>query len=89
LKLCEQTGRDATGLDDQVFSSSDYDDYDPVNNLKSISRHEDGDKGECFVYDDANQLQSVTYNSFQGSEPPFYTANWYVYGADDVKPARK
>jgi RHS repeat-associated protein len=34
-----------------------------VNNLKSISREEDGNKGELFGYDDANQLSSVSYKA--------------------------
>jgi hypothetical protein len=30
-----------------------------LNNLKSISREEDANKGELFDYDDADQLKSV------------------------------
>ena len=55
---CEQTGHN-----DQLFARSNYNDYDLVNNLKSISREEDGNKGEIFEYDDANQLQSVSYRA--------------------------
>lgn len=56
VTICEQTG-----YNDESFARSNYNDYDLVNNLKSISRHEDGDKGETFIYDDANQLSSVSY----------------------------
>ncbi len=55
---CEQTGHN-----DQLFARSNYNDYDLVNNLKSIVREEDANKGELFGYDDANQLQSVSYKA--------------------------
>jgi RHS repeat-associated protein len=63
VQLCTQRGGSS-----QLIAESNYNDYDPVNNLKSISRLEDGNKGELFVYDDANQqLKSVTY---QADVPP-------------------
>jgi RHS repeat-associated protein len=58
VTICEQTG-----YYDETFARSNYNDYDLVNNLKSISRHEDGDTGELFTYDDANQLSSVSYKA--------------------------
>ena len=56
VQLCSQKKPDGS-----LFAQSNYNDYDLVNNLKSISRQEDGDKGELFEYDDANQLKSVSY----------------------------
>jgi RHS repeat-associated protein len=56
VTLCVQTG-----ANDEAFSRSNYNDYDLVNNLKSITREEDHWKGERFEYDDANQLKSVSY----------------------------
>jgi RHS repeat-associated protein len=50
-----------TGAGDAAFSRSNYNDYDLVNNLKSITREEDSWKGELFEYDDANQLRSASY----------------------------
>jgi hypothetical protein len=64
VQLCTQ--KDAGG---SLFAQSNYNDYDPVNNLKSISRLEDGNKGELFDYDDANQLKSVTYKADVPSHP--------------------
>jgi RHS repeat-associated protein len=56
VTLCVQTG-----AGDAAFSRSNYNDYDLVNNLKSITREEDFWKGERFEYDDANQLRSASY----------------------------
>jgi RHS repeat-associated protein len=56
VTLCVQTG-----AGDAAFSRSNYNDYDLVNNLKSITREEDAWKGERFEYDDANQLRSASY----------------------------
>jgi len=62
VTVCVQTGRDAqTGQDDRFFSITDYNDYDLVNNVKSISRQEDQYRGERFEYDYANQLKNVSY----------------------------
>jgi RHS repeat-associated protein len=56
VTLCVQTGRN-----NEAFSRSNYNDYDLVNNLKSVTREEDNWKGERFEYDDANQLKSASY----------------------------
>jgi RHS repeat-associated protein len=56
VTLCVQTG-----VNNAAFSRSNYNDYDLVNNLKSITREEDQWKGERFEYDDANQLSSASY----------------------------
>lgn len=58
VTLCDQKVNDSS-----FFSRSDYNDYDLVNNLKSISRYEDQGKGELFDYDDANQLRGVSYQA--------------------------
>ncbi len=58
VTLCDQK-RD----NQSYFARSNYNDYDLVNNLKSISREEDGNKGELFLYDHANQLSSVSYKA--------------------------
>lgn len=65
VTLCVQTG-----ANDSPFAWSNYNDYDLVNNLKSVSRAENGNKGERFEYDDANQLRSVSYNANIGPTPP-------------------
>jgi RHS repeat-associated protein len=64
VQLCTQKKADGS-----IFAQSNYNDYDLVNNLKSISRLEDGNKGELFDYDDANQLKSVTYQADVPSHP--------------------
>jgi len=56
VTLCVQTG-----ASDAAFSRSNYNDYDLVNNLQSITREEDQWKGERFTYDDANQLSGASY----------------------------
>jgi RHS repeat-associated protein len=57
VTLCDQRAHEGPSY----FARSNYNDYDLVNNLKSISREEDGNTGELFGYDDANQLSSVSY----------------------------
>jgi len=59
VTLCDQKIDNS----ESFFARSNYNDYDHINNLKSISRHEDGDTGELFTYDDANQLSSVSYKA--------------------------
>jgi RHS repeat-associated protein len=56
--LCTQTG-----ANDAAFARSDYNDYDLVDNLQSVTREEDGNKGERFTYDNANQLSTVAYKA--------------------------
>jgi RHS repeat-associated protein len=58
VTLCVQTG-----ANDTAFARSDYNDYDLVNNLNSVTREEDGNKGERFTYDDAKQLSTVVYKT--------------------------
>jgi hypothetical protein len=55
------------------FPGAVYNDYDVVDNLKSVTREEDGNKGERFTYDDANQLNTVSYKAdiaLHGPEQP-------------------
>jgi len=59
VTLCDQRAHNTSSY----FSRNNYNDYDLVNNLKSISREEDGNTGELFVYDDANQLSGVSYKA--------------------------
>jgi hypothetical protein len=65
VTFCEQKQSEA-----QLFAQSNYNDYDAVNNLKSIARLEDYNKGELFEYDDANQLRSVSYKADVGPHGP-------------------
>ncbi len=58
VTLCTQTG-----ANDAAFARSNYNDYDLVDNLQSVTREEDGNKGERFTYDDANQLKTVSYKA--------------------------
>jgi RHS repeat-associated protein len=65
VTFCEQKQSEA-----ELFAQSNYNDYDAVNNLKSISRLEDYNKGELFEYDDANQLKNVSYKADVGPHGP-------------------
>jgi RHS repeat-associated protein len=66
VTICEQTGVN----DPQPFARSNYKYHDLTNNLKSISREEDENKGELFGYDDANQLKSVSYKADIAPDAP-------------------
>jgi RHS repeat-associated protein len=79
VTICEQRAQDSG----TYFARSNYNDYDLVNNLKSISREEDQNTGELFEYDDANQLSSVSYKAVVTPHAPGGAPGGTVAGVEE------